>query len=208
MIDLSDAVVPNAVVLDRSTSDAPVSLEQAQLSSLSCVGCRFNDSLLLSEVKASGSLDLSDAETKIVEKEAFAPRRPHLPRWPIASRRAGKNWLDRQDYSPQSYEQRALASVLRQEGRPETAAWIEFCGKWQELKHVAISGSVDRAIFKDEPPVLTAIIYSFDAPIPLITLRKSDTDVDLSARGPRYYFHLHRALGWIFATFLVAGISG
>ncbi len=54
---------------------------------------------------------------------------------------------------------------------------------------------------------LTGLVYSFDTLIPLITLRKSDESVVIHG-WLDYYFYVHRAAGWLLATFLAAGISG
>lgn len=49
--------------------------------------------------------------------------------------------------------------------------------------------------------------YSFDMLLPVIRLRESHYQIDL--RGwPRYYFYVHRLMGWALASFLVAGLSG
>ncbi len=54
---------------------------------------------------------------------------------------------------------------------------------------------------------LFGLVYSFDALVPLVTLYKPDADVELHGWA-RYYFFLHRLLGWILASFIVAGIAG
>ena len=59
---------------------------------------------------------------------------------------------------------------------------------------------------RNEPRFVTELIYSFDALIPLVTLRKTDDDVlDGFAR---YWFYFQKAFGYVLATFLVAGLSG
>ena len=51
------------------------------------------------------------------------------------------------------------------------------------------------------------VAYSFDSLIPLVKLREKHKEIDL--RGwQRYYFYAHRIMGYILATFLVAGLSG
>jgi len=49
--------------------------------------------------------------------------------------------------------------------------------------------------------------YSFDMLLPLVQLRSKHYDIDL-AGWPRYYFYLHKIVGWALASFLVAGLSG
>jgi hypothetical protein len=54
---------------------------------------------------------------------------------------------------------------------------------------------------------LWGLIYSFDMLIPVLTLRKANEDIEL--RGwSRGYFYFHRAIGFLLATFLLAGLTG
>jgi hypothetical protein len=57
---------------------------------------------------------------------------------------------------------------------------------------------------RHDPPL--GITYSFDMLVPLIFLEKKHEDVQLG--GPvRYYFYFHKIVGYVLATFLVAGLS-
>jgi hypothetical protein len=49
--------------------------------------------------------------------------------------------------------------------------------------------------------------YSFDMLLPVIRLREQHYAVDLTG-APRYYFYCHKIMGWVLASFLVAGLSG
>jgi hypothetical protein len=49
--------------------------------------------------------------------------------------------------------------------------------------------------------------YSFDMLLPIIQLRPSHYDIDLKGRA-RYYFYVHKIIGWALASFLVAGLAG
>lgn len=49
--------------------------------------------------------------------------------------------------------------------------------------------------------------YSFDMLLPVIRLREMHYAVDLTG-APRYYFYCHKIMGWVLASFLVAGLSG
>jgi len=51
------------------------------------------------------------------------------------------------------------------------------------------------------------IAYSLDILLPIIRLRESHYDFDL-AGWARYYFYLHILMGYILASFLIAGLSG
>jgi hypothetical protein len=51
------------------------------------------------------------------------------------------------------------------------------------------------------------IVYSFDMLLPIIRLRERHYQIDL--RGwPRYYFYLHKIMGYVLASFLIAGLAG
>jgi uncharacterized protein YjbI with pentapeptide repeats len=55
--------------------------------------------------------------------------------------------------------------------------------------------------------ILYGITYSFDLLLPIIRLREKHYQIDL--RGwVRYYFYMHRVMGYVLASFLIAGISG
>ncbi len=51
------------------------------------------------------------------------------------------------------------------------------------------------------------IFYSLDTLLPIIEIRKYHSGVDLSGWA-RYYFYFHKLMGWLLASFLVAGLSG
>jgi hypothetical protein len=51
------------------------------------------------------------------------------------------------------------------------------------------------------------IAYSFDMLLPIIKLRQKHYDIDLSG-WRRYYFFLHKMMGYILASFLIAGLAG
>ncbi len=49
--------------------------------------------------------------------------------------------------------------------------------------------------------------YSLDMLLPIIQLRRRHYEVDL--RGiVRYYFYFHQIMGYVLASFLIAGLSG
>jgi hypothetical protein len=51
------------------------------------------------------------------------------------------------------------------------------------------------------------LFYSFDLLLPIIRLREKHYQIDL--RGwVRYYFYVHRIMGYVLVSFLIAGISG
>jgi len=51
------------------------------------------------------------------------------------------------------------------------------------------------------------VSYSFDMLLPLVQLRDEHYEVKLKG-FTRYYFYLHKIVGWALASFLVAGLSG
>jgi hypothetical protein len=50
-------------------------------------------------------------------------------------------------------------------------------------------------------------IYSLDQLLPIIQLSKHHDDKRLKV-GARYYFYFHRVMGFVLASFLVAGLAG
>jgi len=50
--------------------------------------------------------------------------------------------------------------------------------------------------------------YSFDMLLPIIKLRECHYDIDLSGWRSRYYFYFHKIMGYVLASFLIAGLSG
>ena len=51
------------------------------------------------------------------------------------------------------------------------------------------------------------IAYSLDMLLPIIRLRDAHYDIDLVSTA-RYYFYVHKVMGYVLASFLVAGLAG
>jgi hypothetical protein len=49
--------------------------------------------------------------------------------------------------------------------------------------------------------------FSLDHLLPIVTLRKYHFDVTLNG-WPRYYFYFHKLMGYVLASFLIAGMAG
>jgi hypothetical protein len=49
--------------------------------------------------------------------------------------------------------------------------------------------------------------YSFDMLLPIVRLRDQHYAIDLKGWA-RYYYYGHKLMGWVLASFLVAGLSG
>ena len=49
--------------------------------------------------------------------------------------------------------------------------------------------------------------YSLDLLLPVVRLREQHYDIDLQGRV-RYYFYVHQIMGYVLASFLIAGLSG
>jgi hypothetical protein len=49
--------------------------------------------------------------------------------------------------------------------------------------------------------------YSFDILLPIIQLRKAHYDIDLEGFA-RYWFYFHKIMGYVLASFLIAGLAG
>jgi len=52
-----------------------------------------------------------------------------------------------------------------------------------------------------------AFFYSLDMLLPIIKLRGAHYDIDLEGKV-RYYFYFHQIMGYVLASFLIAGLSG
>ena len=50
--------------------------------------------------------------------------------------------------------------------------------------------------------------FSLDMLLPIIQLRKRHYEVDLSNRGVRYYFYVHKLIGYLLVFFVIAGLTG
>lgn len=53
-----------------------------------------------------------------------------------------------------------------------------------------------------------ALAYSFEALIPLVSLRSMHKEVDFADKVPLFYFYFHRIFGYVLASFIVAGLAG
>ena len=51
------------------------------------------------------------------------------------------------------------------------------------------------------------LAYSFDILLPIIRLRDRHYQIDLKTWA-RYYFYGHKIMGYVLASFLIAGLSG
>jgi len=58
-----------------------------------------------------------------------------------------------------------------------------------------------------KPPMRLGFFYSLDMMLPVIHLRQRHYDVDLHGIV-RYYFYFHQVMGYVLASFLIAGLSG
>jgi len=52
------------------------------------------------------------------------------------------------------------------------------------------------------------LVYSFDMLLPVVRLDEKNYKQKIPESGIRYYFYVHKLLGWVLASFLVAALSG
>ena len=52
------------------------------------------------------------------------------------------------------------------------------------------------------------IFYSLDRLVPIVTLSESHSGEEGLTDLQRYYFYIHRLIGFVLASYLVAGLSG
>ena len=57
------------------------------------------------------------------------------------------------------------------------------------------------------PWPLSSFVYSFDMLLPIIRLREKNYDIDIDG-PPQFYFYFHKIMGYILASFLIAGLAG
>ena len=138
-------------------------------------------------------------------------------------------------YSRQPYEQ--LATVLQTQGDTGRATAIRYSARERERREApslwlklldsvvgygyypeksfgwaaffVILGAVVLQMSGEGPKngMPLGFAYSFDMLLPVVRLREKHYSIDLA--GPaRYYFYFHRIMGWVLASFLVAGLSG
>jgi hypothetical protein len=204
-----------------------------------------NATLILRNAKADAIQDLSNSWPDRLDLNGFTYRSlgglnatemdPMIGRpveWFIA-------WLEKQNtYAPTPYQQ--LATVLRNEGRPNAADEVLYAGKERERASAPflfciwltgikwligygyhlewtllwIAGFLIAGILALQLSgegrangMPYGIAYSFDMLLPIIRLRENHYQIDLHG-WVRYYFYVHRTMGYVLASFLIAGISG
>ena len=59
----------------------------------------------------------------------------------------------------------------------------------------------------DKPKMKIGVAYSLDMLLPIICLRGRHYDIDLQGMA-RYYFYMRQIMGYVLASFLIAGLSG
>ncbi len=110
---------------------------------------------------------------------------------------------------------------LKDEGRYFAYAWhflfLVFIGYgykiWYTLFWVFGFVVLGACIFRyspeaDEAHMPNGLAFSFDRLLPLVTLRKKKhEDIDF-AGWHRYYFYFHQIMGYVLASFLIAGLAG
>jgi hypothetical protein len=149
-----------------------------------------------------------------------------------------KDWLAKGRYSPQPYEQLAtrLQSEGRPEAardirytskhleRPQAGfarrLWLGmldwFIGYGYHLQRALfwvagflIAGIAVLRISGEgrRYNMPFGIAYSFDMLLPIVRLREKHYQIDLKSWA-RYYFYAHKIMGYVLASFLIAGLSG
>lgn len=52
-----------------------------------------------------------------------------------------------------------------------------------------------------------AVVYSLDMLLPIVELEKAHANIVLDGLAP-YYFYFHKIMGYVLASFLIAGLAG
>lgn len=149
-----------------------------------------------------------------------------------------EKWLERAvPYSPQPYIQLAQILRERGDGAaakeiriaererarsalPFGAAWLwetskylvighgyDFEGAWIAVAVLLIVGRLVLYFSQKAKAERFGMAYSFDLLLPIVRLREAHYKVDLEPRI-RAYFYFHRLMGYVLASFLIAGLSG
>jgi hypothetical protein len=147
-------------------------------------------------------------------------------------------WLAREPYSPQPYAQLATvlrdagrsdaADDILYAGKQrerQQEAWPQRLWLTALDWTVGYGYHVERALFWVVGFILAGVIvlrvsgegrrygmpfglaYSFDLLLPIIRLREMHYKIDLEGWS-RYYFYVHKIMGYVLASFLVVGVSG
>ncbi|HEX3464222.1 MAG TPA: hypothetical protein VHS78_09280, partial [Candidatus Elarobacter sp.] len=90
---------------------------------------------------------------------------------------------------------------------PGNAMWFAAALVLIGVVVVRRSGQEAQLAKPGEPATVSALVYSFDTLIPLVTLRETDAKAEFTGWAG-YYFFVQKIAGYVLATFLVAGISG
>jgi len=141
-------------------------------------------------------------------------------------------------YAPQPYEQLAFVLYNQGQVEKATAvrygsreaerqasdglryAWLTILENvigygyrpMKALYWVMLLTAIGTMIFRSTPDakkndVGWGVTYSFDMLLPIIQLRRKHYEIDLSG-WQRYYFYFHKIVGFMLASFLIAGLSG
>ena len=185
---------------------------------------------------SAGGIDLSDNWPDKMLLNGFVYR--NLFNVPENISKQAEDWFKKQDYTPQPYEQLASvlqaggrfddAIDVRYAGKDAelraASGWRRiwlFLLKWSigfgyrlqdafawAAAFVLLGWAVLYATGQRTKHGMTlGLVYSFDMLLPLVQLSKKHDDVDLDP-WPRRYFYVHKMIGVILASFIVAGISG
>jgi hypothetical protein len=149
-----------------------------------------------------------------------------------------ESWLAKEPYSPQPYEQLAAvlraqgrpdaADDILYSGKQQERTQAGFSRRVWLIAldwFIGYGYRIDRALIwvagflfggvavlrlsgegqRNGMPY--GIAYSFDTLLPIISLREKHREIDLSGWA-RYYFYVHKIMGYVLASFLIAGLSG
>jgi hypothetical protein len=148
------------------------------------------------------------------------------------------DWLGREEFSPQPYEKLATVlrghgvpdiadDILFAKMQRERAAaplgrriwltlhWVligygyhPFRALWWALGLVFVGVAVLRLSGEGKRTSMPyGLTYSVDMLLPIIRLREKNYEAELKGYA-RYYFYVHKIMGYVLASFLIAGLSG
>jgi hypothetical protein len=237
-VDLGSAKIAQDLVLLHSTFDKVVHLDGAHIGgALWLEQAQWGKGASINLTNASvGTIDLSQNWPDTISANGFTYR--GLSNLSQYDSQKALTWLGKQAYASQPYEQLASvlqtnglvdeATDIRYAGRERERreasglnwVWLfmlnysigfgyhlEYAFAWA-LAFVLFGWAMLYATGQRTKHGMTlGLAYSFDMLLPLVQLNKKHDDVELDL-WPQRYFYVHKLVGVLLTSFIVAGISG
>jgi uncharacterized protein YjbI with pentapeptide repeats len=212
-----------------------VDLSWAEIDGLSLESAQWADgvTLVLRDAKVLGTIpDLADAWAPKLDLEGFTYRSvgaaDQFEDWFGRLGHYAMQPYDQLASVVQSQGNGTLATAIRYSGRERerseatngawlwltTLKWLIGYGYYPYLAvfwaiALVLMGALVLRVSGEGPRngMPYGLSYSFDILLPIIRLRERHYQIDLKS-WPRYYFYGHKIMGYVLASFLIAGLAG